>query len=646
MTNNIILLPILIPIAAAIAIFLQNRGQRPISNLSVGRNRALSPILKEAIVLLAVLANLFVAIKLFGQNINYSVPWAGFGLEFTLRNYQFSSFIMSAVAVFGALITLYSTASLRDKGYAKLFYIYLLISIAFANGVVLADNLILLLFFWEGLLLTLFGMIAIGNPNAYKTATKAFIIVGVGDLCLMAGMAIAGKMAGTLTISQINLSISGLGGLAFIFMMIGAISKSGSMPFHTWIPDAAVDAPLPFMAIIPGAFEKLLGIYLLARISLDIFKPSPHSWASMLLMILGAITIIFAVMMALIQKDYKRLLSYHAISQVGYMVLGIGTFVPAGIIGGLFHMLNNAMYKSCLFLTGGSVEKQAGSTDLEKLGGLAWKMPVTFVCFLITALSISGVPPFNGFFSKELIYDGALERGWIFYAAAVIGSFLTAASFLKLGHAAYFGKNRDSALFSTGPSTKIGRCPYFSIKEAPLAMLVPMVIIALACILFGVWNYLPIKYLIQPILGEHLLEGRNFYGFPTNAMLVIITILVLIAAVINHLYGVKRTGSALRAVEHIHYAPILSGIYAKAERGCYDPYEIGRRIVKLFSRAMWGIDKAIDWIYNDLAPGSAYFITGRIRKLHDGNYKTYMVWSLAAAGIILIFFIRCHHYSF
>ncbi|MCX5666052.1 MAG: NADH-quinone oxidoreductase subunit L [Candidatus Omnitrophica bacterium] len=644
--NNIMLLPILIPIAGAIAVFLQNRGQRPISTHThiIHGNRALSPILKEAIVLLAVLANLFIAVKLFGKNINYSVPWAGFGLEFVLRNYHFSSFIMSAVAIFGLLVTLYSTAFLRDKGYARLFYTYLLISIALANGAVLADNLILLLFFWEGLLLTLFGMIAIGNPNAYKTATKAFIIVGVSDLCMMSGMAIAGKLAGTLTISGISLSISGLGGLAFIFLVIGAIAKAGSMPFHSWIPDAAIDAPLPFMAILPAALEKLLGIYFLARISLDMFKTSPHSWASTFLMTVGAITIIFAVMMALIQKDYKKLLSYHAISQVGYMILGIGTFVPVGIIGGLFHMINHAMYKSCLFLTGGAVEKQAGTTDLEKLGGLAYKMPVTFVCFIIAAASISGVPPFNGFFSKELVYDGALERGWIFYAAAVLGSFLTAASFLKLGHAVYFGKNRDSALFSTGPNTKIGRCPYFS--EAPIAMLIPMVIIALACILFGVWNYLPLKYLIQPILGEHLLEGRNFYGFPTNPMLVIVTILVLIAAVINHLYGVKRTGSALRAAEHIHYAPVLSKIYEKAETRYYDPYEIGRKLVKLFSRLMWGIDKAIDWIYNDMAPKSAYFITDRIRRLHDGNYKTYMVWSLAGAGIILIFFIRCHHYSF
>lgn len=608
---NMMLLPILLPVSAAALIFL------------AASKRSGNGYVMNAIALFAALANLFIAIKLFGQKISYSIPWAGFGMEFTLRNYHFSSFIMSAVAVFAFLITLYSASFLRDKGYAKLFYGYLLISVALANGAVLADNLILLLFFWEGLLLTLFGMIAIGNPNAYKTATKAFIIVGASDLCMMAGMAIAGKLSGTFTLSQMSLQASGVGALAFILLMIGAIAKAGSMPFHTWIPDAAIDAPLPFMAILPAALEKLLGIYFLARICLDVFKLSPGSWASTLLMVIGAITIIFAVMMALIQKDYKRLLSYHAISQVGYMILGIGTFVPAGIVGGLFHMINHAMYKSCLFLTGGSVEKQAGTTDLEKLGGLAIKMPVTFVCFVIAAASISGVPPFNGFFSKELVYDGALERGWIFYAAAVLGSFLTAASFLKLGHAAYFGRKASSPA-----------------KEAPISMLIPMITIALLCVLFGVWNYLPLKYLIQPILGEHILEGRNFYGFPTNAMLIIVTILVLIAAVINHIYGVKKSGSAIKAADHIHYAPVFSWIYEKAEKKYFDPYDIGRGLVRLFSSAMSAADKAIDWVYNEAVPASAGIITNRVRRLHNGNYNTYIIWSIAGMILAIIFLMR------
>jgi NADH-quinone oxidoreductase subunit L len=123
-------------------------------------------------------------------------------------------------------------------------------------------------------------------------------------------------------------------------------------------------------------------------------------------------------------------------------------------------------------------------------------------------------------------------------------------------------------------------------------------------------------------------------------MLIIVTIVVLILAVINHIYGVKRSGSALRAAEHIHYAPVLSGIYAKAERRCFDPYGIGRKIIKPFSVAMWGIDRAIDWVYNDMAPALAYFISGRVRKLHDGSYNTYIVWSLAAMAVIITFLMR------
>ena len=271
------------------------------------------------------------------------------------------------------------------------------------------------------------------------------------------------------------------------------------MPFHSWIPDAAIDAPLPFMAILPASIEKLLGIYFLARISLDLFTLRPGSWVSTTLMVVGRVTIILAVLMALVQKNYKRLLSYHAISQVGYMILGIGTALPIGIIGGLFHMINHAMYKSCLFLTGGAVEKQAGTTDLEKLGGLARGMPVTVICFIVAAASISGVPPFNGFFSKEMVYHAALESGWVFYAVALLGSFFTAASFLKLGHAAFFGKRAIDAP---------------AVKEAPLPMLIPMIVLAGLCILFGVGNSIPLGGLIQPAVGTAVTGWPELRGVP------------------------------------------------------------------------------------------------------------------------------------
>lgn len=607
MTEKLLLSLIIVPALAGLTAMLFQRKMRPIGSM---------------LALAGTAANLLIAFLVFKNNTAFSIPWAGFGFEFSFRIYHFSAFTILAAAGFGFLITLYSAVFMREKANSSLFYGLLLISLALVNGAALADNLVLMLFFWEALLITLWGMIALDNKNAFKTATKMFIIIGISDLCMMAGMAICGHIAGTLTISKINIAASGFGGLAFILMVTGAIAKAGSMPFHTWIPDAAIDAPLPFMAIFPGALEKLLGIYFLTRISLDIFRLTPDSWASYVMMTVGAITILGAVMMALVQKDYKRLLAYHAVSQVGYMILGIGTLVPIGIVGGLFHMINNALYKSCLFLTGGSVERQAGTTDLSELGGLGKMMPVTFTCFLITAASISGVPPFNGFFSKELIYDGALERGMIFYVAAALGSFLTAASFLKLGHAAFMGKSNKNG-----------------IKEAPMPMLIPMIVIASICILFGVWNSLPLNQLIQPILGTKL-EGHDFAGWPTNSTLVIVTVIVLIAALLNHLYGVKRTGSSLKAADHIHYAPGLREIYGIAEKGKLDPYNAGMGAAGLFAICCRTCDRAVDWAYNVFTPAAAGAITLAIRNLHDGSYRTYIIWSVAATAIIVLFLLK------
>jgi formate hydrogenlyase subunit 3/multisubunit Na+/H+ antiporter MnhD subunit len=611
MTESYILLPIVIPFIAGLLVLLIGQQIRSV---------------KEAIALLATAATLGISITLFKENINFVIPWTRFDIfdiDFALRLYHFSAFILVAASAFSFLFVLYSCSFMRDKLRLNQFYSYLLITLAMTNGAVLADNLVLMLFFWEGLLLTLFGMIAIGRPGAYKTAIKAFIIVGISDLCLMIGIGLAGYLSSTMTISKISLSVDSLGALAFILMMIGAISKAGSVPFHTWIPDAAVDAPLPFMAFLPASLEKLLGIYLLARISLDMFKLTTGSWLSILLMTIGAITILLAVMMALVQKDYKRLLSYHAVSQVGYMILGIGTCLPVGIIGGLFHMINHALYKSCLFLTGGAVEKQTGTTDLAKLGGIAMKMPVTFVCFVIAAASISGVPPFNGFFSKELVYDAALERGTIFYLAAILGTFLTAASFLKLGHAAFLGKRSEQ-------NENVREAPFFT-------MLVPMIVIAAVCVVFGVWNYLPLDNLIKPILGEERLAGHEF---GPNTMLITVTVIVLFGALLHHLFAAKINGGGYKASDHIRHAPFLEGTYTKAENRCFDPYDVGLKITQGVSRFGWWLDRTIDWLYEDFAVKIAAGITGLIRMAHTGSYSMYVIWSLIGVLFVVLMLIK------
>jgi formate hydrogenlyase subunit 3/multisubunit Na+/H+ antiporter MnhD subunit len=604
--QSLLILPIVIPAAAGI-----------IALLIPGKARLAASL----VAVLGAAAQLLAAIWIFPSDAAFSVSWLGYGIDVSLRLTRMSAFIVLAISGFSFLVSLYAAASMSKAPSTRPFFAWMLLTAGLAAGTALADNLVLLLVFWEGLLLTMFGMISTGSKKPYGTAIKAVIIVGVTDLCMMLGVMLTGRLAGTLTMSAIRLPVDGVGGIAFVLLMIGALGKAGAMPFHSWIPDAALDAPLPFMAILPASIEKLLGIYFLARISLDLFTLVPGSWVSVLLMTVGAVTIILAVMMALVQKDYKRLLSYHAISQVGYMVLGIGTALPIGIVGGLFHMVNHAMYKSTLFLTGGAVERQAGGTDLSKLGGLARSMPVTAVCFIVAAASISGVPPFNGFFSKEMVYDAALESGWVFYAVALLGSFFTAASFLKLGHAAFFGKPSE-------PSTKV--------REAPLPMLIPMIVLAALCVFFGVANGFPLGRLIQPAVGAAVTQGRSFAGFPASSLLVGLTAAVLVLAALNHWYGVRKTGRGIGAVDHIHHAIFLYPVYSVAEQGKLDPYFIGRWAVRGISLGLWGVDRAIDWVYDTLIVRIAQGVSTLGRRAHSGSVNRYMLWSLAGAAAVII----------
>jgi len=599
----------------------------PIAGLLLWAVPGISRQVREWGAIAAAAANLFLVATTFGHQSLVELPWLGTGFDISLRVYHTSSFVTTAAAGFGLLVTLFSVPFMREKHGHGQHYLYMMLSLGLVNGAVFANSLLLMLFFWEGLLGTTYGMIAIGHPGAYKTATKAFVISGITDLCMMMGVALVWTQAKTLTMTSVRLPLEGASSVAFVLLMIGAISKGGSMPFHSWIPDAAVDAPAPFMAFLPASIEKLLGIYFLSRISLDLFILTPESWVSTMMMTVGSITLIFAVMMALVQKDYKRLLSFHAISQVGYMILGIGTAVPVGIVGGLFHMINHAMYKSCLFLTGGAVEHQTGTTDLKALGGLGRVMPVTMTCFLVAAASISGMPPFNGFFSKELVYDGALERGTVFYLIAVAGSFLTAASFLKLGHAAFFGR-RPEALEKA--------------KDPNGFMLVPMVTIAALCVVFGLWNQLPIDNYIVPMLPHELLahaDGHHFSGWPANPMLVGMTVAVILGAVVNHWFGTKLSGSGLHAADHIHHSPGLEWVYDRAERRWFDPYVLFMKGVDGFSWAAFKIDRANDWLFG--ASGRLTLLMSRgVRSAHTGNTSSYILWSLAAATLVIVYLAR------
>jgi formate hydrogenlyase subunit 3/multisubunit Na+/H+ antiporter MnhD subunit len=221
---------------------------------------------------------------------------------------------------------------------------YYLITLGSSFGALLSDHLLVFLFFWGVLGLTLYKLIRGYDDESSSTAKKTLILIGASDSLMILGAALIWLESGTFSMVEISLPTNTLTtNFAFVCMLIGSFTKAGAFPFHSWIPDYAKCAPASSSAYLPASLDKLLGIYFLTRICVNLFVL--NQWLILTILIIGVTTIIAAVMMALVQHNYKRLLGYHAVSQVGYMIVGIGLGSPIGIAGGLFHMINNALYK-------------------------------------------------------------------------------------------------------------------------------------------------------------------------------------------------------------------------------------------------------------------------------------------------------------
>ena len=536
-----------------------------------------------------------------------------------------SNFVGIFVWFFSLLVILYSSGFMRGRSGLIRYYSYIILTLVASLGAVYSNNLILFIVFWGFLGLTLYLLIGFGQKkNTSYTAKKAFIIIGGSDALMLLGLAFVWRLTGTLEMDKMNIALNTKPAVfAYLCFAAGAFAKAGAMPLHTWVPDTAEDAPTPVTAYLPASLDKLLGIYFLARISMDMFQMNLAM--NTVLMALGSFTIIAAVMMALIQHDLKRLLGYHAVSQVGYMVLGIGTGNPVGIAGGLFHMINHAIYKSCLFLSAGAVEKRAQTTDLGKLGGFARIMPVTFITFLIASFAISGVPPFNGFASKWMVYQGVIETGksggflWIVWlVAALFGSILTLASFMKAIHAVFLGQ----------PSNE-GRSTKDEVRETSPTMWIPTVTLATLCVIFGVFAYrVPIRLFIAPSV-----KGAIAYTGIWGANLATLLILagIVIGGIIYMLGNIAKTQRATDAFvggealdEHpsmrasgvefyntIKDVPILNRVYQLALNRVFDIYEQLKNFCLAFTKIL--------------------------RFIHTGILTTYLIWMLL--GALILFFV-------
>lgn len=351
-------------------------------------------------------------------------------------------FTIGLIALISLIVGRYS-----DTGDKFNFVNLILIIMMGMNGVVMVNDIFSLYVFLEITAAASFVLIALyKGREALEGSFKYFVMSAVATIFLLSAISILFMSNGDLGYKAVGDYLKGLNGvypaqliIAFILFITGLSIKAGLVPFHMWVPDAYSSAPSPVSVLLGGIVTKVAGIYTLMRLFTDVFNGI--SAVSRALMFLGALSIVAGALAAIGQTDFKRMLAYSSISQVGYIILGVAIGTPIGFIGALLHFFNHATFKSLLFVNSTAVEMQTGTRDIKKLGGLASKMRITGGTSVVGFLSTAGIPPLSGFWSKLLIIIALWQSGLYAYAAiALLASILTLAYFLILQRNVFFGK--------------------------------------------------------------------------------------------------------------------------------------------------------------------------------------------------------------
>jgi NADH-quinone oxidoreductase subunit L len=425
--------------------------------------------------------------------------------------------MLIVVTVVSFLVHVYSRGYMvehghRDPGYSRFFAELSFFTFSML-GVVLANNLLALFICWE--LVGLSSYLLIGfwyeKPEAWIAAKKAFITTRVGDIGLLIGIIVLWASAGTLQLDELfaaaeahsgplfNASLLGQPVLfwACLGLFLGAVGKSGQFPLHVWLPDA-MEGPTPVSALIHAATMVAAGVYLVAR-TFPLFEAVPQVLT--LVAVIGGFTAIFAATMGLVNNDIKRILAFSTVSQLGYMMLGLGA---GSLAAGMFHLFTHAFFKALLFLCAGSVIHAVETNDIREMGGLRRAMPITWLTMGLGALSLSGFPLFSGFWSKDEILESATRAGPILLAFALITVFLTAFYTFRMFFLTFHGSYRGH------------EHPH----ESPPVMTVPLMIFAVPAVLVGFWGSFLVDGFQRFLMGaEAEIEPVNFTLDTTSALL-------------------------------------------------------------------------------------------------------------------------------
>ena len=467
-----------------------------------GRNK----VVRHAIALLATFASFFFMAALFrpvmleGETIAYwmggRVPAGGYAIGIALEVDALSLFFGLLVSCVVFIACIYSIQYMSHDDNVPQYYTLFLMLAGGVMGLVLSGDLFNMFIMVEILTFAAVALTAFRNTanGALEAAFKYLVVGCIGSTCILAGTIMLYAQVHTLNLAQMSALIPGnlstATKAAFALLFIGFCTKAFLVPFHPLAADAHGAAPASISVLISGVLTKS-GIYGLIRLSYFLFQSMALGTMQFWLVFLGSVSMFVCVTMALAQHDFKRLLAFHSISQIGYVLTAVGLCTAFGVSSGLYHAMNHTLFKGLLFLAAGAVLHETGTTDLDKLGGLSKKMPHTTVLFLVGAFSISGIPPFNGFASKWMIYQAtyqkAVETGNIGFllvtVCALVTSTLTLASFVKVTQSVFFGQLPKE---------------YENVKEVPFGMRLAMGILALMCLAGGLFPDAVTRYLTEP----------------------------------------------------------------------------------------------------------------------------------------------------
>ncbi len=568
----------------------------------------------------------------------------GFHADFIFYLDPLSLVMLLVVTGVGFLIHIYSVGYMWDDPSYSRFFAYLNLFMFFMLTLVLAGNYLVMFIGWEGVGLASYLLIGFWftKDSAASAGKKAFIVNRIGDFGFLIALFLLIKHFGSLnfeqvfgTVTRLPAETAGAGLLTTIgiLLLVGACGKSAQIPLYIWLPDA-MEGPTPVSALIHAATMVTAGVYMVSR-SHVIFERAPI--ALTVGAIIGTLTAFFAATIGIVQTDIKKVLAYSTISQLGYMFMacGVGAFSA-----GIFHLMTHAFFKGLLFLAAGSViHAVGGEQDMRKMGGLKAFIPWTFITMGIATLTIAGIPPLAGFWSKDEILWKAYQVSWVYWLIGLITAFITSFYMFRLLYLTFFGDYRGAQVDAHGHGSHDRDAHgHGEPHESPMVMLVPLMILAALSLvggLVGIGNRF--EHFLAPVFGTP--EAVEAAGHGTEMLLMGVSVAVaLLGWWFAHLLYCSRPelpqkiadslGGFYQTVVHKYYVDeIYAAVFVKP-------------LIDGSTRILWqDVDrKIIDAAVNDAGDGARH-VSDEARHMQSGNIRSYAGWIAAGSAAVIAFMI-------